>query len=61
MPPVPLQEDVKASFERYNLLDSQVNFHKGFFRDSLPLLRKELQMSGKKISLLRMDGDMCVP
>jgi hypothetical protein len=52
---VPL-EKVQAGFERYGLLDSQVQFHKGYFRDSLPIVREELE--GESIALLRMDGDM---
>jgi hypothetical protein len=45
-------DDVKANFERYGLLDEQVVFVKGWFRDSLPELR------GHKWSVLRLDGDL---
>ena len=51
---VPL-DTVKGAFERYGLLDSQVQFHKGYFRDSLPAFR---QAFTGRIALLRMDGDM---
>ena len=45
------QERVQALFERYGLLDEQVRFLKGFFRDSLP------NADIKKLSVLRLDGD----
>jgi O-methyltransferase len=48
---VPL-EDVKANFARYGLLDDQVRFLPGWFRDTLPGAPIE------QISLLRLDGDM---
>ena len=48
---VPL-EQVKENFERYGLLDSQVVFLKGWFKDTLPLL------PAKPLSLIRLDGDM---
>ena len=48
---VPL-DVVKANFERYGLLDGQVIFVKGFFCDTLPLLR-----SGP-FALIRLDGDL---
>ncbi len=51
---IPL-EAVQGAFERYGLLDSQVQFHKGYFRDSLPALRQSFT---GRIALLRMDGDM---
>ncbi len=51
---VPL-EAVQGAFERYELLDSQVQFHKGYFRDSLPAFRQSFT---GRIALLRMDGDM---
>lgn len=46
---------VRGAFERYGLLDDQVQFHKGFFRESLPAFRKA---TTTPIALLRMDGDM---
>ena len=49
------QETVEGAFERYGLLDGQVQFHKGYFRDSLPAFRQSFT---RRIALLRMDGDM---
>ena len=48
---VPL-ENVKEIFERYGLLDDQVRFLKGWFRDTLPNAPIE------KLAILRLDGDM---
>jgi O-methyltransferase len=48
---VPLEE-VKANFARYGLLDEQVRFLPGWFRDTLPGAPIE------RIALLRLDGDM---
>lgn len=45
-------EQVKANFEKYDLLDDQVVFLKGFFSKTLP------KASIKEISLLRLDGDL---
>lgn len=45
-------EDVKANFERYGLLDEQVMFLKGWFRDSLP------DAPIKSLAVLRLDGDL---
>jgi len=45
-------EEVKSNFQRYDLLDSNVVFVKGFFETSL-----EPANIGK-LSILRMDGDM---
>jgi O-methyltransferase len=45
-------EQVEENFRRYDLLDDQVKFLKGFFADSLPTAPIE------KISVLRLDGDM---
>jgi O-methyltransferase len=45
-------EEVKANFERYGLLDDQVRFLPGWFRDTLPTAPVE------RLSLLRLDGDM---
>jgi len=43
---------VQASFARYGLLDDQVRFVPGWFRDTLPGL------AGHPWSLLRLDGDL---
>ncbi len=48
---VPL-EDVKYNFEKYNLLDEQVKFLEGWFKDTLPSARVQ------QLALLRIDGDM---
>lgn len=45
-------EKVKSNFEKYNLLDNQVIFLKGWFKDILP------KSPINQISLLRLDGDM---
>jgi hypothetical protein len=45
-------EEVKANFARFGLLDGQVEFVKGWFRDTLPTLR------GHPWSVVRLDGDM---
>jgi O-methyltransferase len=48
---VPL-ETVKDNFARYGLLDEQVVFVKGLFRDSLPALK------AGPFCLIRLDGDL---
>ena len=48
---VPL-EQVKAAFARYGLLDEQVVFLEGFFKDTLPTAPVE------RLAVLRLDGDM---
>ena len=45
-------EDVKNNFTKYGLLDDQVRFLKGWFKDTLPNAPIE------KLSVLRLDGDM---
>jgi O-methyltransferase len=46
------QEQVERNFEKYGLLDGQVKFLKGWFKDTLP------NAPIKKLALLRLDGDM---
>lgn len=46
------EEQVKDNFRKFNLLDDQVVFVKGWFRDTMPTLGTE------KIAVLRLDGDM---
>jgi len=46
------QEDVEDNFRKYALLDKQVVFLKGWFKDTLP------QAPIDKLSILRLDGDM---
>jgi len=48
---VPLEE-VQANFGRYGLLDDQVRFLKGWFRDTLP------RAPVGRLAVLRLDGDM---
>lgn len=45
-------EQVMLNFEKYGLLDDQVKFLKGWFKDTLPKAPIE------KLALLRLDGDM---
>ena len=45
-------QEVKSNFARYGLLDEQVVFLKGWFKDTLPKAPIE------SIALLRLDGDM---
>ena len=48
---IPL-EVVKNNFKKYDLLDENVKFLKGWFKDTLPLAPIQ------KLSILRLDGDM---
>ena len=48
---VPLEE-VRANFLRYGLLDDQVRFLEGWFKDTLPDAPIE------RLSIIRLDGDM---
>jgi hypothetical protein len=45
-------EQVKANFARFDLLDNQVKFLKGWFCDSLP------NAPVGRLAILRLDGDM---
>ena len=45
-------DEVKANFDRYGLLDDQVRFVEGWFKDTLPALPVD------QLVLLRLDGDM---
>lgn len=45
-------EQVKAHFERYGLLDAQVQFLVGWFRDTLP------NLPAAKLAVARLDGDL---
>jgi O-methyltransferase len=45
-------EEVKANFTRYGLLDDQVRFLVGWFRDTLPTAPID------RLAVLRLDGDM---
>ena len=45
-------EEVKGNFDRYGLLDDQVVFLQGWFKDTLP------KAPCSSIALMRLDGDM---
>lgn len=45
-------EQVKTNFAKFDLLDDQVIFLKGWFRDTMP------KVTSKSIAVLRLDGDM---
>jgi O-methyltransferase len=45
-------DQVKENFTRYGLLDEQVQFLKGWFRDTLP------SAPVKRLAILRLDGDL---
>ena len=45
-------DDVKANFSRFGLLDDQVHFVKGWFRDTLPTLALQ------RWAVMRLDGDL---
>ena len=46
------EDDVRETFRRYGLLDRQVRFLRGWFRDTLPGAPIE------RLAVLRLDGDM---
>ena len=46
------QEEVQANFARYELLDAQVRFLKGWFKDTLPVAPIQ------QLAVMRLDGDM---
>lgn len=46
------QEEVETNFRKYGLLDNQVVFLKGWFKETLP------QAPIDRLSILRVDGDM---
>ncbi len=48
---IPL-EVVRSNFQKYDLLDDQVVFVKGFFEDTLP------KLSPTPLAIMRLDGDM---
>ncbi|MDH3320525.1 MAG: TylF/MycF family methyltransferase [Betaproteobacteria bacterium] len=45
-------EQVQTNFRRYDLLDDQVRFLKGWFRDTLP------NAPVQRLAILRLDGDL---
>jgi O-methyltransferase len=46
-------DEVKSNFAKYDLLDDGVVFLKGWFKDTLPVISKDV-----KFSVIRLDGDM---
>ncbi len=46
------EEKVRSNFEKFDLMDDQVKFLKGWFSDTLPTAPIE------KLAVLRLDGDM---
>jgi len=48
------QKEVEHNFKKYGL-DHNVVFHKGLFKDSVPVFRKE--SNGNAIAVLRIDGN----
>ena len=46
------ETEVRANFQRYGLLDDQVRFLPGWFKDTLPNAPID------RIALLRLDGDL---
>jgi O-methyltransferase len=51
-------DQVRDNFRSMGALDNNVRFYKGYFQFSLPPLRLQLQKEGRKIAVLRGDGDM---
>jgi hypothetical protein len=45
-------EEVRSNFAKFDLLDDQVVFLKGWFRDTMP------KVPSQKVAVLRLDGDM---
>jgi O-methyltransferase len=46
------EAEVRANFERYGLLDDQVQFVAGWFKETMPAL------AGRRWALIRLDSDM---
>ena len=47
------EEQVRENFARYGLLDAQVRFLKGWFRDTLPTIP-----ATQRFAVIRLDGDL---
>jgi O-methyltransferase len=47
------EEKVRENFARYGLLDAQVTFLKGWFRDTLPTIP-----ATQRFAVIRLDGDL---
>jgi len=52
------REMVQDNFKRFSVLDGNVEFIKGYFMRSLPLLRERFLKDGTQLAVLRGDGDM---
>jgi len=52
IPLIVSKQEVEDNFRKYELLDEQVVFMKGWFKDTLPAVQS------KEISVMRIDGDM---
>jgi O-methyltransferase len=46
------QEEVEDAFRKFDLLDDQVRFLKGWFKDTLPTV------ADRKFAIIRLDGDL---
>lgn len=52
------QSEVEDNVRRFVPLDDNLRFVKGYFAESLPRVRAELQRDGRQLAVLRGDGDM---
>ena len=52
------EEEVKKNFEAVQISLERVHFVKGYFQQSLPVLRDRFRKEGMKLAVLRGDGDM---
>eukprot|EP00401_Gymnodinium_catenatum_P065565 CAMPEP_0117461110 /NCGR_PEP_ID=MMETSP0784-20121206/2354_1 /TAXON_ID=39447 /ORGANISM="" /LENGTH=365 /DNA_ID=CAMNT_0005254803 /DNA_START=1 /DNA_END=1099 /DNA_ORIENTATION=+ len=52
------EDVVRQNFQRFHAYDDSVHFVKGYFNLSLPVLKQRLEREGRKIMVLRGDGDM---
>lgn len=52
------QEEVQDNAKQFGALDENTLFRKGFFSESLPKVRQEMQAEGRQLAVLRGDGDM---
>jgi O-methyltransferase len=55
------QDEVESNMKQFVEVDDNVQFRKGYFFESLPKVRKELQEQGRQLAVLRgmyMHGDM---
>lgn len=52
------QSEVEDNLKRFVKLDGNVRFIKGYFSESLPKVRAEIQKDGRSLAVVRGDGDM---